>query len=250
VSPPPRAHVHLVAWGEDPWDLEESLFSLVTQEGVRLTVSVAVPTALEPFARQACARLGRLGAPVELAPGTPPSWAPDAEAVAVWVAGTVGTPDHLSRGFAFLGPQPALAVAPARRVLRRAVPGHPPYVLGKTWRFTSPAPGLAELTRDPAFLGRCLVPAARAPHSLPGTADEHRRWAAEAWPTGPVVRFPGPPSIDLPDLREDRGVRSVDDVRDVLADFRYQAPRWLERRAPLEFSQLRGLYHRLRGPHH
>jgi hypothetical protein len=88
---------------------------------------------------------------------------------------------------------------------------------------------------------------ARAARSLPGAAEEHRRWAAEAWPTGPVVRIPGPPTVDLPDLRDDRGVRSVDDLRDVLADLRYQAPRWLERRAPLEFARLRGLYHRLRG---
>src|SRR5262249_13717524 len=78
VSLPPHAHVHLVAWGDEPWDLEESLFSLVTQEGVGLTVSVGVPTVLEPFVRDACARLGRLGAPVELACGTPPTWAPDA----------------------------------------------------------------------------------------------------------------------------------------------------------------------------
>jgi hypothetical protein len=246
VSPPPRLHVHLVTWGEDPWDLEESLFSLVGQEGVGLTVSISVPAPLESFARQACARLGRLGAPVDFAPGTSSSWAPDVEAVAVWVAGTVATPDHLSRGFRSLGPQHALAVAGTRRVLRRAVPGRPPYVVRKTWRLTSPAPGLHELTRDPAFLGRCLVPAARAPRWLPGTPDEHRRWAVEAWPNGPVVRIPGPPAVDLPDLREDRGVRSVDDVRDVLADLRYQAPRWLERRAPLEFSRLRGLYHRLR----
>jgi hypothetical protein len=123
-------------------------------------------------------------------------------------------------------------------------------VLGKTRRFTSAAPGLAELTRDPAFLGRCLVPAARTPRFLPGPADEHRRWAAEAWRTGPVVRIPGPPALDLPDLRKERGVGSVSDLRDVLADLRYQAPRWLERRAPLEFSRLRGLYHRIRGAPH
>jgi hypothetical protein len=250
VSPPPRLHVHLVAWSEEPWDLEESLFSLVTQEGVGLVVSVTVPAALEPFAREACARLGRLDAPMEILPATPSTWTVDAEAVAVWVAGTVATPDHLSRGYAAVGPARALPVGPARRVLRRDVPGHPPYVLGKTHRFTSPAPDLEELTRDPAFLGRCLVPAVRAPAWLPGPAEEHRRWAAEAWRSGPVVRIPGLPAIDLPEVREDRGVRSVDDVRDLLADLRYQAPRWLERRAPLEFSRLRGLYHRMRGASH
>src|SRR5262249_29997609 len=141
-------------------------------------------------------------------------------------------------------------VAPARRMLRRAVPGRPPYVVRKTLRFTSSPPTLTELTRDPAFLGRCLVPAARAPRWLPGSVDEHRRWAADAWSGGPVTRVPGPPAIDLPDLRATRRVRSVDDVRDVLAELRYQGPRWLERRAPLEFSRLRSLYHRLRGASH
>ena len=247
MSSPPTAHVHLVAWAEEPWDLEESLFSLVTQEGVGLTVSVAVPVPFERFALEACARLCRLSASVALSIGTPPTWAADAEAVAVWVAGTVATPDHLSRALASIGTERAVAVVPARRVLRRAVPGRPPYELRKTRRYASSAPGLTELARDPAFLGRCLVPAARAPRWVPGSVDEHRRWAAEAWSEGPVTRVPGPPAVDLPDLRADRRVRSVDDVRDVLADLRYQAPRWLERRAPLEFSRLRGLYHRLRG---
>jgi hypothetical protein len=240
-------HVHLVAWTEEPWDLEESLFSLVTQKAVAVTVSVAVPARLEPFAAEACARLARLGGPVELRPGTPPSWSPGVEAVAVWTAGTVATPDHLARTLAASGPQRALAVAPARRVLRRAVPGRPPYVLRKTRRFTAPVPSLAELGRDPAFLGRCLVPASRAPHWLPGSSEEHRRWAAEVWAAGPATRVPGPPSIDLPDLRSERAVRSLDDVRDALAELRYQGPRWLERRSPLTFDWLRALYHRLRG---
>jgi hypothetical protein len=252
VSSPPRLHVHLVAWADEPWDLEESLFSLVTQEEVALTVSIAVPAAREALVREACARLARLGGPVELRPGTPPAWAPDAEAVAVWAAGTVATPDHLGRAVATCRGERAIAVAAARRVLRRSIPGHPPYVLGKTRRFTSttPTPTLAELDRDPAFLGRCLVPATRAPRWLPGPVEEHRRWASEVWPTGSVARVSGPPTVDLPDLRPDRSVRSVDDVRDVLADLRYQAPRWLERRAPLGFSRLRSLYHRLRGDPH
>ena len=247
---PPNVHVHLVAWTDEPWDLEESLFSLVTQEAVALTVSVAVPAPLERFAREACARLAPLGARASLEPGMPSDWPPAVEAVAVWVAGTVATPDHLRRAVAFCGPERAIAIVPARRVLRRRVPGHPPYVIGKTWRFTSREPALPELGRDPAFLGRCLVPAARAPRWIPGPAEQHHRWAAEAWPTGGVTRVPGPPAIDLPDLRTDRGVRSVADVRDVLADLRYQAPRWFERRAPVEFSRLRGLWHRLRGAPH
>jgi hypothetical protein len=242
--------VHLVAWTDEPWDVEESLFSLVTQEAVALAVSVAVRPALERFAGEACARLARLGAPVSLEPGTPSSWLPAVDAVAVWVAGTVASPDHLRRSLESCGPDHSVAVAPARRVLRRSVPGHPRYVLGKTRRFTSGAPTLAELGRDPAFLGRCLIPAARAPRWIPGPVEEQHRWAVEAWRTGGVRRVPGPSAIDLPDLRADRGVRSVDDVRDVLADLRYQAPRWLERRAPLEFSRLRGLYHRFRGSAH
>ena len=246
VSSPPQVHVHLVAWAPEPWDLEESLFSLVTQDGVALTVSLAVPPALEASARDACARLDRLGAPVTFAPRTPSSWSPGAEAVAVWVAGTVATPDQLGRALAACDSHSAVAVSPARRVLRRSVPGHPSYVLTKRRRFTSSTPTLAELRRDPAFLGRCLVPAARAPRWLPGAVEEHRRWADEAWAAGSVTRVPGPPAIDLPDLRPDRAVRSVDDLRDVLADLRDQAPRWLERRAPLEFSRLRSLYRRLR----
>jgi hypothetical protein len=250
VSSLPRLHVHLVAWSDEPWDLEESLFSLLTQENVALTVSVAVPTPLASFTAEACARLARLGGPVDPRPGTPRAWATDAEAVAVWVAGTVAAPDHLGRALAACRADHALTVAAARRVLRQSVPGHPPYVLGKTRRFTSSGPTLSELERDPAFLGRCVVPAARAPSWLPGTVEEHRRWAATAWPTGPVTRVPGPPAVDLPDFRPDRSVRSVDDMRDVLAELGYQAPRWLERHSPVGFSRLRGLYHRLRGDDH
>jgi hypothetical protein len=236
-----------VAWSDEPWDLEESLFSLVTQEHVALTVSIAVPSSLASLTADACARLERLGAPLELRPGTPGAWAPDAEAVAVWVAGTVAAPDHLGRALAASRPERAITVGAARRVLRQSVPGRPPYVLRKTRRFTSATPTLPELERDPAFLGRCVIPSARAPGWIPGPVEEHRRWAAEAWPAGPVTRAPGPPAVDLPDLRRDRSVRSVDDVRDVLAELRYLAPRWLERRSPGGFSRLRGLYHRLRG---
>jgi hypothetical protein len=250
VSSLPRLHVHLVAWSDEPWDVEGSLFSLVTQEHVALTVSVAVPTPLQQFVSEACVRLARLGGPVELQASTPRAWAPDAEAVTVWVAGTVAAPDQLGRALAACRAERALAVASTCRVLRQSVPGHPPYVLGKTRRFTSSTPTLPELERDPAFLGRCVVPAARAPGWFPGPAEEHRRWAAAAWPAGPVTRIPGPPAVDLPDLRPERSVRSVDDVRDVLAELRYQAPRWLERRSPVGFSRLRGLYHRLRGDDH
>jgi hypothetical protein len=42
----------------------------------------------------------------------------------------------------------------------------------------------------------------------------------------------------------------MDDVRDAVADLRYQAPRWLERRAPLAFDRLRGLFHQLRDGDH
>jgi hypothetical protein len=246
VSTAARVHVHLVAWTDEPWDLEQSLFSLITQEAVPVTVSLAVSPGLEAFVAEACARLARLGGAVELQPGMPARWPPPGvEAVAVWVAGTVATPDHLARSLACTA-DGAIAVAPARRVLRRSVPGRPPYVLRKTRRFTASAPALAQLERDPAFLGRCLVPSSRAPRWLPGLLADHRRWAREAWFTGPVRRVPGQPTIDLPDLREERAVRSVDDVRDLLAELRYQGPRWLERRSPLGFVRLRGLYYRLR----
>jgi hypothetical protein len=246
VSSTSRVHLHLVSWTEGPWDLEESLFSLVTQEEVTATVSVSVPPSLESHAREACARLARLGAPVELRPGMPSGWAPEADAVAVWVAGTIATPDHLARALATGGKSGVLAVAPARRVLRRPIPGRPPYVVRKTWRFTPSMPSLVELARDPAFLGRCLVPASRAPRWLPGGPEEHRRWAEDAWASGPVISVSGPPTIDLPDLRTERAMRSLADARDALANLRYQGPRWLERRAPLAFARLRGLYHRVR----
>ena len=248
MSPPPRLHVHLVAWSEEPWDVEESLFALATQEGVALTVSVAAPATQERFAREATARIARLGGAVNFQIGTPSTWETDARAVAVWVAGTVAAPDHFTSALA--SPEGTIAVAPARRVVRRPVPGRPPYVLRKVRRFTSPSPSLTELARDPAFLGRCLVPAARAPGWVPGSAAEHRRWATEAWASGPVLRIPGPPAVDLPDLRAGQAVRSIDDVRDALSELRYQAPRWLERRSPLASSRLRALFHRLRDRGH
>jgi hypothetical protein len=241
-------HVHVVAWAEEPWDVEESLFALATQEGVTVTTSVGVPPTLEAFAREACARTARLGRPVDFQMGAPSTWARDARAVAIWVAGTVAAPDHLARALA--SPEDTIAVAPARRVLRRAVPGRPPYVVQKTRRFTSRSPSLGELARDPAFLGRCVVPASRAPGWLPGSVEEHHRWAAQAWSSGPVLRVPGPPAIDVPDLRTHRAVRSMDDVRDVVSELRYQAPRWLERRSPQAFSRLRALFHRLRDGTH
>ncbi len=245
-----RVHVHLVAWTEEPWDLEESLFSLATQEGVELTASVVVPPALEPFAREASARIARLGAPLTLRMGPPSGWPPDVKAVAVWAAGTVAVPDHLARALASRDSAKVVAVAPVRRVLRRAVSGRPPYVVRKTRRFTSAEPSVDELARDSAFLGRCVVPSARAPGWIPASAEEHRRWADEVWATGPVARVPGPPAVDLPDLRTRRAVRSPGDVRDALADLRYQAPRWLERRAPLVFTRLRRAFHRFRDGTH
>lgn len=245
-----RLHVHLVAWAEEPWDLEESLFSLAMQEGVVLGVSVVVPPALESFARQACARIARLGAPLETQIGTLSVWPRDVDAVAVWVAGTVAVPDHLTRALGSREMAKVVAVAPVCRVLRRTVSGRPPYVVRKTRRFTSAEPSLEEVARDPAFLGRCVVPSARAPGWIPGSAEEHRCWAAEVWATGPVARVSGPPAVDLPDLRAHRAVRSPADVRDALADLRYQAPRWLERRAPLAFTRLRRAFHRLRDRPH
>jgi len=245
-----QVHVHLVAWSEEPWDLEESLFSLATQEGVVVSASVAVPAGVDSFARAACERIARLGAPLDVQVGTPSRWARDAEAVTVWVAGTVAVPDHLAHALASRKVADVITVAPTCRVLRRAVPGRPSYVVRKTRRFTSAEPSVEELARDPAFLGRCVVPATRAPAWFPGAAGEHRRWAAEAWSSGPANRVPGPPAVDLPDLREHRATRSMDDVRDLLADLRYQAPRWLERRSPLAFSRLRGLFHRLRDGAH
>jgi len=250
VSSAPRIHVHLVAWTDEPWDLEESLFSLVTQEDVALSVSIAVSVEDEGFARGACARFSRLGRAVELGVGTPATWSPGTAAVAVWVGGTLAAPDHLARALVRCRADGAIAVAPARRVLRRSVPGQPPYVVRKTRRFTSVSPSLDELGRDPAFLGRCLVPTDRAPSWVPASPDEHHHWAAEAWPSGPVARVVGPPSVDLPDLRTWRGVRSLDDVRDALSELRYQGPRWLERRAPSAFGRIRGWYHWLRGGAH
>ncbi|HEY1333758.1 MAG TPA: hypothetical protein VGF31_05840, partial [Myxococcaceae bacterium] len=218
-----------------------------TQEGVTVTASVAVPAGLDSFARPACARVARVGASLEVQVGTPSSRPRDADAVTVWVAGTIAAPDHLARALASRKVADVIAVAPACRALRLAVPGRPPYVVRKTRRFTSAEPSVDELVRDPAFLGRCVVPAARAPAWFPVTAEEHRRWGVEAWSSGPASRVPGPPAVDLPDLRAHRAARSMDDVRDVLADLSYQAPRWLERRAPLAFSRLRELFHRLRG---
>jgi len=245
-----RVHVLLVGWSDEPWDLEESLFSLATQEDVALTVSVDVSGALEAYARDACARMTRLGAPVDFQIGRTSTWAPDVAAVAVWVAGTVAVPGHLARALASPERTGTIAVAPARRVLRRDVPGRPPYVVRKARRFTSAAPSLDELVRDPAFLGRCVVPTGRAPRWLPGSSEEQLRWASEAWSSGTVTRVSGPPAVDLPDLRAHRAPRSMNDVRDAVSDLRYQAPRWLERRAPLAFARLRSLFQRLRDGAH
>ena len=76
MNPAPRIHVHLVSWTDEPWDVDESLFSLVTQEDVTATVSVSVPPALESRARETCASLARLGGPVELQPGPSSRWPP------------------------------------------------------------------------------------------------------------------------------------------------------------------------------
>ncbi|MGZ6099117.1 MAG: hypothetical protein ACXWLL_12020 [Myxococcaceae bacterium] len=231
MSGPPRICVHLVPWTDDPWDLEASLFSLVAQGQVAVDVHLHPAAPLDTGQRARWERLAALGPALTLVTSDgPPVPVPDA--VAVWVAGTVATPDHLVRSHGELVAAGRPVVAPARRVRRRPVPGGPPYVVGKSRRAAPTELTLAEIEEDPAFLGRCLFPAAATPDWVPTTPEEHRRWARAAWGEGRAVWLVEPPLLDLPDLRERPATR----WRDVRAELDYQVPRWLERRVPLAFT--------------
>jgi len=233
VSSPPRIRVHLVPWTDDPWDVEESLFSLVAQERVALSVHLHPGTPPDPSWRSRWERLFTLGDTVRLRIGDrlEGPWE-DAEAVAIWVAGTIATPDHLGRAHHEIRAVAAPVVAPMRRVRRRPVQGGPPYVLGKSRRAAPATLTLDELEEDPAFLGRCLFPEEGLPGWIPRTPEEHRRWAALAWSRARPVRIAEPPLVDLPDLRP----RPVTRWRDLRAELDHQIPRWLERRIPVAFT--------------
>ena len=251
VSAAGEVRVHVVPWTDEPWDVESSLLSLVVQEGVRVSIHLHPRDPVDAATRARWERLVALGAGVTLEVGERRDgpW-PSAEAVAVWVAGTVATPDHLSRALAELRSSPRPLVAPVRRVRRRAVPGGPPYVLAKSRRAEPPVVTLEELAEDPAFLGRCVFQAEAAPGWIPDTAEEQRRWAVLAWGSLGAARLVEPPLVDIPDLRE----RPVTRWRDLRAELDYQVPRWLERRIPVTFAhgnrwvlRLRRLPGKLRG---
>jgi hypothetical protein len=231
VSGLPRIRVHLVPWTDDPWDVEASLFSLVAQAQVQVAVHLHPVARSEPVRHARWDRLLSLGTRLTFVMGEMP-WLPSPDAVAVWVAGTVATPDHLARSHGELMAAGRPVVAPVRRVRRRPVPGGPPYVLGKSRRAAPRELTLGELEEDPAFLGRCLFPVAAVPDWVPITPEEHRRWARAAWGESRAVRIVEPPLVDLPDLREHPATR----WRDVRAELDYQVPRWLERRVPVAFT--------------
>lgn len=243
-----QIHCHLLWQSTDAWDLEQSLFSLVTQESVALSVTVHAPPEQEGLAQASLGRLAPLAPAIPLALGAPTgTLAPgDASALAVWIAGTVATPDHLARCQAALREGVEVVVAPMRRMRLRRQPEGPPFVVSKHWRWTSSAPSLAEVTIDPAWLGRCLVRATAAPDRLPSDAEAQRQWRRELWARAAPRRVEGPPTVNLPDLRQEA---EPDSWRDRAADLRYQLPRRLERVAPLAFQRTRKLFHLLRrGP--
>ena len=233
VSELPTVRVHLCCWTDDPWDVEQSLFSLVAQQGVLPSIHVHRPGPLRPAVESAWSRLAPLAPAgrLEIVEQDPP-W-PAAEAVAIWVAGTVGTPDLLLRALETLGPGASPVVATMRRVRRRRVPGAPPYVLGKLRRAVPPRITLAELEEDPAFLGRCVFSPAALPGWIPVSEEEHRSWARRVWTAAHPVRVEEPPLVDLPDLRRPAARTRW---RDRKADLGYRVPRWLERRVPVAFT--------------
>jgi hypothetical protein len=239
-------HCHVLWLSGDPWDLEQSMFSLLTQVHAPQAVSVQTSADGEPLARQCLHRLGPLAPETNCAltsEGTPLLGSEDA-AVCIWIAGVIATPDHLARCVGGLQAIAPAVVAPMRRMEVQRQPSGPPFVRRKRWTSTARHPSWPEIGQDPAFLARCLVSRAVAPPWLPRTLDDHQRWGAELWGKARPVKIAGPPSIDLPDLRPP-GSRTR--ARDVLADLRYQLPRGLERAAPLTFHRLRSLWRRSRG---
>lgn len=240
-----QIHCHLLWQSTDGWDLEQSLFSLITQEHGALSVTVHAPPEHEGPARASLGRLGPLAPaiPLSLAAPTGARALGDASALAMWIAGTVATPDHFARCQAALRAGVDVAVAPMRRMRLRRQPEGPPLVVSKHWRWTSSVPSLAEVTADPACLGRCLVRATAAPDRLPTDAEAQRQWLRELWARATPRRVEGPPTVDLPDLRQEG---EPDSWRDRAADLRYQLPRRFERVAPLAFQQTRRLFHFLR----
>src|SRR5262249_42928053 len=180
-----------------------------------------------------------------LAPVTAPLDS-DVAAIALWNAGTVATPDHFSRCWAALedGAGIEAVVAPVRRVTVRRMPDGPPFVVRKRWRWTSRFPSLAEVSADPAFIGRCLVRSVVAASPLPVDIEAQRQWAEQIWGRTRPRRIDGPPTVDLLDLRDRDAPTSW---RDTAADLRYQLPRRFERIAPLTFQRARRIFHRLRG---
>jgi hypothetical protein len=239
VTAPLQIHCHLLWQSADPWDLEQSLFSLLTQEHRALSVTVHAPPEQEGPARASLGRLAPLAPAIPLSLAAPTGASAHASALALWIAGTVATPDHFARCQAALGEGVEVVVAPMRRMRLRRQPEGPPFVVSKHWRWTSAAPSLAEVTADPAGLGRCLVRATAAPDRLPTDAEAQRQWLGDLWARASPRRVEGPPTIDLPDLRPEA---EPDTWRDRAADLRYQLPRRLERVAPLAFQQTRRLF--------
>ena len=244
-EPRPRIRCHLVAEGS-AWALEETLFTLVAQRGVRLEVQVHPAPGLEDAARAACERLQGLGSRVHLVVGSPSGLGPvdRPAAISVWRAGVVATPDHFQRAMAALEDGAMVTVAPSRRMVLAPDGDGPARVVRKTRRWTSPLPSVDELQRESGFLSRCLARRSVAPLWVPLRPDEHRRWAEELWSRAQPLALDGPPTVDLP-----VGGTATPAValRDTLAEMRSPGPRVLERAAPLTFEQTRRLFRRLRG---
>jgi hypothetical protein len=244
-KPRPRIRCHLLAEGP-VWALEETLFTLVAQRGVRLEVQVHAAPELEQAARAACARLEGLGTRVRLGVGSPSGLGPVDRpgAIAIWRAGVLATPDHFQRAMGALHQGAMATVAPSRRMVLAPDADGPARVVRKTRRWTSPLPSVEELQREDAFLARCLARRSVAPLWVPLRPDEHRRWAEELWSRTQPVALDGPPTVDLP---VGGTAAPAAALRDALAEVRYQGPRLLERAAPLTFERTRRLFHRLRG---
>ena len=244
-EPRPQIRCHLLAEGP-VWAMEETLFTLVAQRGVRLEVQVHPAPELEHAARAACERLGGLGRRVRLLVGSPSGLGPVDRpgAITIWRAGVLAAPDHFQRAMGALHDGAMATVAPSRRMVLAPDADGPARVVRKTRRWTSPRPSVEELQREGAFLSRCLARRSVAPLWVPLRPDEHRRWAEELWSRTQPVALDGPPTVDLP-----VGGTAAPAValRDALAEVRYQGPRLLERAAPLTFEQTRRLFHRLRG---
>jgi hypothetical protein len=231
VSELPLVRVHVVSWTEDGWDVERSLFSLAAQEDVRLSVHLHGSADVLRQGEQIWARLAPLGASVQLSTDGVDRgpWAPG-DAVAIWIAGTVATPDHFRVAFTALPGKP-FVIGTVRRVEERRLSGAAPYVVRKRRREIRSV-RLETVLEDPAFLGRCLFPSSELPDRIPLTPEDHRRWATRAWGAGPPRLLPEPPLVDIPDLRPS----TASSLRDLVAELDYQIPRWLERRIPVTFT--------------